>query len=108
MNLVSWNCQGLGATLAIKALKELTKMNKPSLVFLMETRMKKEKLEKIKRRYWGMRYSFYVDPVGVERGLALWWSKGVKVEVMEFSKHFIHTKVKGAGEDFNGWISFLC
>lgn len=45
MSLLSWNCQGLGAALAKKALKELIVKKRPNLVFLMESRMKREKLD---------------------------------------------------------------
>ncbi|XP_050211713.1 uncharacterized protein LOC126661875 [Mercurialis annua] len=47
MIVLSWNVQGLGPPRTIQNLRDYVKKIRPSLVFLMETRMGKSKVEKI-------------------------------------------------------------
>ena len=85
MRAISWNCQGIGLALTVKALKELRRKYDPDVVFLMETRNGQEVMERIRKR---MRYDgrYYVDPEGLNGGLALWWNKEVEVRVLEATK----------------------
>ncbi|KAF7841384.1 receptor kinase-like protein Xa21 [Senna tora] len=62
---------GLGVALIVKELKRLCREYKPSIVFLMETRMKENKMEKVKRKCCNLQNNFYVDVVGKSKGLAL-------------------------------------
>lgn len=45
MNVLAWNCQGLGSPGKIRFLKELTRMERPSFVFLCETISSYQKME---------------------------------------------------------------
>jgi predicted metal-binding protein len=38
MRIISWNCQGCGNPRTVRALKKLVAINKPDIVFLMETK----------------------------------------------------------------------
>ena len=38
MNLLSWNCRGLGNLWTVNALKEVVKKEDPKIVFLMQTK----------------------------------------------------------------------
>lgn len=62
------------------------------MVFLMETKNKKEKLEKIRKRLNFSGY-VYVNPRGISGGLALWWNKEVDVSVLSSDKNLIDSKV---------------
>ncbi|KAK8984557.1 hypothetical protein V6N11_047778 [Hibiscus sabdariffa] len=37
--------------------------------------------------------SFYVDPIGLAVGLAMWWSNEVQVSILSHGKYFLDTKV---------------
>lgn len=71
MSAISWNCQGMGVVLTLKALKDICCKHTPTLVFLMETRMKDRKLDRIRRSWNGFNNSFLVDLIGSSGGLAL-------------------------------------
>ena len=73
---------GIWPTLTIKALKKLRRRYDPKLFFLMETRNGQEVLEKLRRI---VRYDnyVYIDPKGLNGGLALWWRNEVKVKVLK-------------------------
>ncbi|MCI02340.1 hypothetical protein A2U01_0023372, partial [Trifolium medium] len=50
MKTLSWNCRGLGSPRAVQALLRLTRLENPQLVFLMETRLKVDEMERIRSR----------------------------------------------------------
>jgi len=75
MSILAWNCQGLGAPMTGKRLKNICKNNKPSLVFLMEIKVQKNKVEKIISRCFNRSSCFYIDLEGLSGGLALWWKE---------------------------------
>ncbi|KAH7859929.1 hypothetical protein Vadar_007196 [Vaccinium darrowii] len=76
-----------------QALGDLVRKNRPSIVFLMETKNNKVKVETI-RRSLKFDFGFYVDPEGTSGGLALWWNGDVDLEVESASKNLIHSIVK--------------
>ncbi|KAF7129888.1 hypothetical protein RHSIM_Rhsim10G0112100 [Rhododendron simsii] len=92
MLILAWNCQGIGRTLTSQALGDLVRKNRPSIVFLMETKNNKIKLETI-RRNLKFDSSTYVEPEGLSGGLALWWNKEVELDVELATKNFMHVIV---------------
>ncbi|KAF2324629.1 hypothetical protein GH714_015753 [Hevea brasiliensis] len=62
MNCISWNCQGFGQPLAVRALIELKRKYSPSMIFIMETKNKQRILESARKRL-GFDKSHYVDLV---------------------------------------------
>ncbi|XVF37227.1 hypothetical protein REPUB_Repub19eG0128300 [Reevesia pubescens] len=63
-----------GSTLTIQVLKELVRLNDPDFVFLMETKNKVEKVERLRKKL-KIEYGIAVEPKGLGDGLALWWKK---------------------------------
>ncbi|RYR11937.1 hypothetical protein Ahy_B04g069438 [Arachis hypogaea] len=61
MSCLSWNCCGMAALATVSELQNLCKQFKPAIVFLIETRAKREYLEKIKRKFC-FDGSFCVEP----------------------------------------------
>lgn len=49
MSCFGWNCQGLGTSLTVRHHKFLCGKYKPQIVFLSETKMKRVKIERIRR-----------------------------------------------------------
>lgn len=81
MSLISWNCRGLAAAPTIKELRELCRSYQPAVVFIMETKSSKERIEKVKRALQ-FKESFVVDPRGLSGGLCLLWNVKVNLEVL--------------------------
>jgi hypothetical protein len=84
MNLLSWNYQGLGNLLAIQDLCRLVKEKRPTILFLMETKCRKDKMEALRVRleFEGL---FVVDAVGRSGGLALLWKESSVVEIQNYT-----------------------
>lgn len=92
MTTLSWNRRGLAAAPTISELKELCREYKLAIVFLMETRARKEQIERMKRRLQ-FKFCFCVEPRGLAGGLAIFWSSGIQLQVIKSSHNFIHTAI---------------
>lgn len=91
MNILSWNCQGLGTPLTVRELRALMAQFRPSLVFLMETKNKSEFVQRVKRRLQ-FQSCLVVDPVGTAGGLAIMWDDRITIEVDSMAENFINLK----------------
>ncbi|XP_028789589.1 uncharacterized protein LOC114745600 [Neltuma alba] len=106
MSILSWNCQGLGSSLTGKNLQFLCSKFRPSLVFLMETRVKMEKIEKWRRRL-NFQNKIYVELVGIGGGLAVWWNDDLQLNFIKSDKNMIYLKVlKGLEMEF-GFLTLV-
>ncbi|KAK8559003.1 hypothetical protein V6N12_042292 [Hibiscus sabdariffa] len=45
-----------------------------------------------------LEHAFYIEPIGIAGGLALWWSSDVKVSILQYDKNFIDTTISMNGE----------
>ncbi|XP_058748566.1 uncharacterized protein LOC131621540 [Vicia villosa] len=97
MKIISLNCRGLGSPRAVRALLRLIRLENPSVVFLMETRLKKEELLGIQFKC-GYEGCFAVDCEGSSRdragGLGLLWMNSVNLTITSFSLNFIGSSVR--------------
>lgn len=50
-------------------------------------------MDNIRKRKFRFNKEFYVDPVGLSGGLAVWWDDSVYMEVLFHSKNIIHVVV---------------
>ncbi|KAK9006380.1 hypothetical protein V6N11_035421 [Hibiscus sabdariffa] len=98
MALMSWNVRGLGNKETVRALKNDAFKFHPSIIFLSETKQKRKYLEKI-RRNMKMENSFYVDPLGIAGGLALWWTKEVNITILNAENNFIDAEIVYNGKE---------
>ncbi|KAK8550978.1 hypothetical protein V6N12_039653 [Hibiscus sabdariffa] len=98
MALLAWNVRGLGNKDTVHALKNVCFKHKNDIVFLSETKQKRRYLEKIRMKM-KMDNAFYVDPVGIAGGLALWWTNDVKLSVLHHDKNFIDSVISINGEE---------
>ncbi|KAK4270612.1 hypothetical protein QN277_019396 [Acacia crassicarpa] len=106
MNILAWNCQGLGAALTVQNLKEVCFRKKPQLVFVMESKQKARVVRKIRRRC-GFTQEWIVDPIGYSGGLALWWSEDITVNILFSSQNIIHTSILSGNFDTPDYVSFI-
>jgi exonuclease III len=70
----------------------MVKEKKPNIVFLMETKLRTNKMERV-RVLLGFENMFVVDSVGKSGGLALLWTVDVGVEIQNYSRRHINAKV---------------
>ena len=88
MSILSLNCHGLGDKSAVGELSKLIKVQRPRIVFLMETKLKKKGVE-------GVRDELKIDNVvcedriGIGGGLALLWDSKWDVKLKTLSKSHI-------------------
>ena len=97
MSLISWNCPGLGNPLTTKVLKKMVLREKPLIVFLMETKLSSEDMEKMQRSL-GFKNGCHSATEGRSGGLGLWWMDQSKIRVLRVSKHIINTELEIDGE----------
>lgn len=73
MKILSWNYQGLGNPLIVRALRDWVRREKPELVFVMETMVSGEHMERV-RKSCGFSNGINVSNIGNSGGLGLWWN----------------------------------
>ncbi|GLT51961.1 hypothetical protein SLA2020_253300 [Shorea laevis] len=88
MNILSWNCQGLGQGLTRRVLNDLIFKNGLCLVFLMETKKSRRVLERLRRKL-SFSHATYVESQGYSGGLALWWTDEVHISIFSSDKNSI-------------------
>lgn len=79
MKLMCWNCCGLGKPRAVRAFAELVRDHNPQILFLSETRLRKEKIERVRIRL-GFANNFVVELEG-GGGLMLLWVANVNLAI---------------------------
>ena len=70
MRAISYNFRGLGNPKLVRALHDLVWCWNPKIVFLMETKSKKNRMERIKNRF-GFSNGLIMPSVGRSGGIAL-------------------------------------
>ncbi|CAM8901772.1 unnamed protein product [Rhodiola kirilowii] len=97
MKIISWNCRGVGGPRAVRALCDVTRSHRPSIIGLIETKKAGDNWESLKLKL-GFRGCFAVGSQGRSGGLALLWEEGLKVVLMSYSTSHIDVLVKGEHE----------
>lgn len=93
MSLLAWNCRGLANPSTVRFLKKITRQIRPSLIFLSEMLVLKNKVEDVCRKinyagYWA------IDVNGHSGGLALFWKNEGGVPVIGESQNYIDFEVE--------------
>ena len=105
MLILSWNCQGVGRPRTISYLRGLIRVHRPTVVFVMETKNKQRKLDRI-RRSINMPNAYYVDPAGQSGGLALWWLDSINLLVSVANNNLIRAVLSFAHTNLQ-WHAFF-
>ncbi|CAJ2647159.1 unnamed protein product [Trifolium pratense] len=95
MNIISWNCRGLGGPLAVPNLKYLVRVYKPDVLFLCETLSNSNKTEEF-RYVLGFDYCFTVNREGRGGGLVLFWNSSFNCTISSYSQNHIDVEVGDA------------
>ena len=103
MSLMSWNYQGLGNFRSVKTMKRAINKEKPTIVFLMETKSNREWMNNVKGKC-NMKHGLIIPSEGRSTGLTLMWKEGIIVEVQKYSQSHIDALVYGRADI--GWWHF--
>ncbi|KAK1382242.1 Endonuclease/exonuclease/phosphatase family protein [Heracleum sosnowskyi] len=97
MNVLSWNCRGVGLPSSIRFLKDVIRQERPSVIFLCETKDNKGKMESLRRalQFDGL---ISVDSQGKSGGLALLWKVKDQIQLRSWSRNHIDVEVKVDGK----------
>lgn len=111
MNVLCWNCQGLGNPWTVQGLKGLISLNFPTFIFLCETRCTVAEMTKVRQNI-GWRNCFSVSfklvtkkgDKGVSRsgGIAMLWADDVPISLHSYSDNHIDVLV-GEVNDPKRW-----
>lgn len=74
MNILAWNCRGLGKPRAVRELTELVRLNRRKIVGLFEVKIDSSRVHQIRQRL-KFKNGLVIDPRGIAGGLSLWWTK---------------------------------
>ncbi|CAM8950433.1 unnamed protein product [Rhodiola kirilowii] len=88
MQVLSWNCRGLGTPRSIRELRSLTQTMNPQIIALIETKSGAAKLEGVRCKL-GFRGCFVVPSRGASGGLALLWKEELDLSVQSYSFYHI-------------------
>ncbi|XP_040956135.1 uncharacterized protein [Gossypium hirsutum] len=93
MKLLSWNVRVLGNPQTVRRLRHSLKQHHPQVVFLMETKLNKNGMEKV-RRSCGFQFGIDVDSIGSKGGLSQSWLGKVNITLRSFSNRHIDVFVE--------------
>ncbi|XP_074335942.1 uncharacterized protein LOC141673107 [Apium graveolens] len=96
MNILSWNCRGLGNPRSVWILGDLIKSRKPNFLFLSETLVMSDKIKELCFKFKFVKY-FVVDCIGRSGGLAILWRKNFDCSVLDSSANHIDVQVNSFG-----------
>lgn len=93
MNVLCWNCRGIGNPRTVHALWKWCASFAPVLVFLSETKTNNSRSESIKNSL-GFNCAFGVSSVGKSGGLCFYWnSNNIDFDLVSYSANHICGKV---------------
>ncbi|XP_062014558.1 uncharacterized protein LOC133731122 [Rosa rugosa] len=95
MEILSWNCRGICSDTTTRALKDLISQNRPQIIFLCETKIRRLTDFIALRSALGFAHSKEVLSDGQSGGLGMFWTEDVQVQVGTFSPHHIDIMIDG-------------
>ena len=92
MNILAWNCRGLGNSRTVQELCNFVKLHHPKLVFLSETRMSANRCKNLRWKL-GLKNCLAVDSDGLSGGLVLFWDEHINVSLLSQGERYIKVLV---------------
>jgi len=94
LNLVSWNCRGLGNPNKAKAIKDLMKMEPIDVLMLQETKIEGETLLNSSTSKWKFDSGKVISARGSAGGIGTFWSKNLfTLGKTHETQHWIYTEL---------------
>ena len=75
MNIVSWNCEGLGNSSKVEVVNDLIRMASPDFLLLQETKIDEDSLLSISNKKWKTNVGKAMSARGTIGGIATLWTK---------------------------------
>ena len=100
MNLLSWNCRGLGNRRKVRGLVKVINKQDPNIVFLIETKSGLDWILKV-RDWCKYKNGLIVPSRGSSGGLTLFWKQEIRLDIQTYSHSHIDAWIDG--EDGIGW-----
>lgn len=98
IKIMIWNVQGAGSQAFLTMLRELIRINKPTILALVETHISGETAQKVCDRI-GFSGQFRVDAQGFRGGIWLFWrTDSVAVKVLDSHTQHITVEISKVGE----------
>ena len=95
MQLVSWNCRGLGNPNKAEAIKDLLKLETADILMLQETKIEGETLLNTSIMKWKYDTGKAVSARGSAGGIGTFWSKNTfSLERFSETQHWIYTELR--------------
>eukprot|EP00253_Pinus_taeda_P010679 PITA_10679 len=106
MKLISWNIRGLNGLRKGRILKNMLKQEKPSILFLQETKCNSTILERIATKAWPGGLVTAVDSQGASRGLAILWDAHIiQLNNIQDNKNFIQATFHLSSTNAHGLLT---
>lgn len=103
MKLLSWHPSGLGNPLGVQNLQELLKKENLDIIFLHETKVLASYFNSCMFSF-GFPNCLAIDRVGLEGRLVLLWKKEVVIEILFYSRDFIHEQIINRPKEDQIWL----
>lgn len=104
MNILSWNVQGAGSDGFRRAFMLLRHQYNPNIVVLCEPRISGSAADAFIKKS-GFEHSFRVEAQGFSGGIWIMWDRGLDIQILSYSKQFIHAEISLSGEKV--WMTFV-
>ena len=88
MNIVSWNCKGLGNPSKFEVVKDLIRLASPGVLLLQETKIEEDTLLSLSIKNWKKNAGKDMSAQGSFGGLTTLWT-----EELYWKTHFKHSTV---------------
>jgi len=106
MKLISWNIRGLNGPRKGRILKNMLKQEKPSILFLQETKCNSTILERIATKAWLGGLVTVIDAQGASRGLAILWdARIIQLNNIQDNKNFIQATFHLSSTNAHGLLT---
>ena len=106
MNVLAWNCRGVGNARTVQDLAVLVQQHSPKLVFLSETRQSEAQIRNLR---WRLRLKGCLarSSGGKSGGIALFWEESLVVNLVTISDKAIDVTVQEDPASPTWRITFL-
>lgn len=94
MNLVSWNCRGLGGPRKQQFLTRLLRSTRANIAFIVETKCSLPKSNQLFQNDQFLPNFVCVPARGQSGGMWLMWDHSVNVQVISQTRHLIHARIQ--------------
>lgn len=98
MNILCWNCRGLGDPAIVRELCNIARDCAPTVLCVVETQIAKDRMEGLAGSL-GYDSAYGVASSGRSGGLCIYWKSTIQLGLRNYSKYHIDMKVEEQGKD---------